>query len=88
MLFRFSLLYVSNVVRVACVTFDKKYRRMCLSDNRCNIMCSVLCEQEKCNQYWPEEGEVKSWGNFITEASTEDRFADYVIREFSLKNEV
>ena len=44
--------------------------------------------QEKCSQYWPDKGNTKSWGVFKTESISEEKFADYVIRQFSLKNEV
>ena len=44
--------------------------------------------QEKCNQYWPDLGKSKTYGNFLAESVKEEQFADYVIREFSLKNQV
>ncbi|KAI0209847.1 Receptor-type tyrosine-protein phosphatase mu [Lamellibrachia satsuma] len=70
-------------------TIEDMWRMVWQEKSNTIVMLTNLYEmgREKCNQYWPKEGEVKSWGNFITEASTEDRFADYVIREFSLKNE-
>ena len=53
------------------------------------IQClNVLFLQEKCVQYWPDKGESKTWGVFIAENIQEEQFADYVIREFSLKNQV
>ncbi|KAK2183016.1 hypothetical protein NP493_327g01017 [Ridgeia piscesae] len=43
--------------------------------------------KEKCNQYWPNNGNTKTWGIFKTEFISEEKFADYVIRQYSLKNE-
>ena len=49
-----------------------------------------LCvfSQQKCSQYWPEKGKTSTWGSFKIETISEEKFADYVIREFLLKNEV
>ena len=49
-------------------------------------MCHVF--QEKCNQYWPDQGKPMTYGHFLAESIKEEQFADYVIREFSLKNQV
>ncbi|KAK2191692.1 hypothetical protein NP493_48g07145 [Ridgeia piscesae] len=43
--------------------------------------------KQKCSQYWPEKGKTSTWGSFKIESISEEKFADYVIREFSLKNE-
>ena len=48
----------------------------------------LMSGQEKCSRYWPEKGHCQTWGNFITESVNEEQFADYVIREFTLKNQV
>ena len=44
--------------------------------------------QEKCSRYWPEKGKPQTWGSFVVESISEEKFADYVIRQFTLKNEV
>ena len=44
--------------------------------------------QEKCSQYWPEKNGRRSWGHFTTESVSEEKVADYVVRQFSLRNEV
>ena len=44
--------------------------------------------QPKCSQYWPNAGETRTWGHFVTEGVKEETFAEYVIREFTLKDEV
>ena len=48
----------------------------------------VVALQEKCSRYWPEKGKTQTWGHFIAESISEEQFADYVIREFTLKNQV
>ena len=47
-----------------------------------------MSSQQKCSQYWPEKGKTSTYGRFKIENISEEKFADYVIREFSLKNEV
>ncbi|KAK2177861.1 hypothetical protein NP493_575g01068 [Ridgeia piscesae] len=53
------------------------------------VMLANLYElgKEKCNQYWPDQGKPMTYGHFLAESIKEEQFADYVIREFSLKNQ-
>ena len=44
--------------------------------------------QEKCSQYWPEKSGKRTWGHFTTESVSEEKVADYVVRQFSLRNQV
>ena len=50
--------------------------------------CFIVSVKEKCSRYWPEKGKPQTWGSFVVEGISEEKFADYVIRKFSLKNEV
>ncbi|KAI0218665.1 hypothetical protein LSAT2_029625, partial [Lamellibrachia satsuma] len=54
------------------------------------VMLANLVEmgKEKCSRYWPEKGKPQKWGSFVVEGISEEKFADYVIRKFSLKNEM
>ncbi|KAI0216616.1 Receptor-type tyrosine-protein phosphatase T, partial [Lamellibrachia satsuma] len=53
------------------------------------VMLADLVEmgKEKCSRYWPEKGNPQTWGIFVVEGISEEKFADYVIRKFTLKNE-
>ncbi|KAL4226630.1 Protein tyrosine phosphatase [Mactra antiquata] len=40
----------------------------------------------KCEQYWPDRGEVMICGQYILEGVSEKIFADFVVREIALRN--
>ncbi|KAK2172546.1 hypothetical protein NP493_950g01060 [Ridgeia piscesae] len=52
------------------------------------VMLANLYElgREKCNKYWPLKKKTETWGPFVVESTKEEQFADYVIRDFTLKN--
>ena len=56
--------------------------------NCVTFTCFIVSMKEKCSRYWPEKGKPHTWGSFVVEGISEEKFADYVIRKFSLKNEV
>ncbi|KAI0209848.1 Receptor-type tyrosine-protein phosphatase kappa [Lamellibrachia satsuma] len=77
------------MVRPRDWTTEDMWRMVWQEKSNTIVMLTNLYEmaKEKCSRYWPEKGKVQSWGTYITEAISEDRFAGYVIREFMLKNE-
>ncbi|KAK2156063.1 hypothetical protein NP493_2005g00006 [Ridgeia piscesae] len=44
-------------------------------------------DKEKCSQYWPEKSGKRTWGHFTTESISEEKVADYVVRQFTLRNQ-
>ncbi|KAL4226627.1 positive regulation of Schwann cell migration [Mactra antiquata] len=52
------------------------------------VMLTILEEgvKMKCEQYWPDRGEVMICGQYILEGVSEKVFADFVVREIALRN--
>ncbi|KAL4226973.1 Protein tyrosine phosphatase [Mactra antiquata] len=52
------------------------------------VMLTKLDEgvKMKCEQYWPNSGEVMTCGQYILEGVSEKIFADFVIREIAVRN--
>ncbi|KAI0230738.1 Receptor-type tyrosine-protein phosphatase mu [Lamellibrachia satsuma] len=70
-------------------TVEDVWRMVWQEKSNTVVMLANLVEmcKEKCSRYWPEKGKTQTWGSFIAESISEETVADYVIREFNLKNE-
>ncbi|KAI0234921.1 Receptor-type tyrosine-protein phosphatase mu [Lamellibrachia satsuma] len=70
-------------------TIEDVWRMVWQEKTNTVVMLANLYElgKEKCSRYWPEKGKTQTWGHFIAESISEEQFADYVIREFTLKNQ-